>query len=83
MIKNYKEYSYCICNWLNNLKGYIEDYEIYNLMWCMFGLEDDSFDKDLITQDDIDTLSSYVSCDNEDKFFEKILEIYNRIKGIK
>lgn len=79
MINDVKNYSNVICNYLNNLNGEIEHYEVKNLMWCMFGLENDSYDDILITDKDIHELSCYVSCDNEDKFYDKITSIYKNI----
>lgn len=74
-------YNYCVvvCNYLNNLKGYIEKEEIENLLWCVFGIPSENIHKDLVTNEDILKLSADVECDEDKDFYEDLYEIYKRI----
>lgn len=80
MIKDSLEYCKIVCNYLNNLKGNIEDYEIINLMWCVFGASEEDLDTNKITNEDILRLSSDVECDKGSTFYEDLYTLYNKIK---
>lgn len=78
---NKKEYCYVICNYLNNLKGYIEDYEIRNLLWSVFGIED--IEEIYIPYADIFNLSKCVECDNQELFYVELCKIKEKIMQLK
>lgn len=80
MIKDSLEYCEIVCNYLNNLKGTIEDYEIINLMWCVFGKSEEDLDTNKITNEDILRLSSDIECDKGSTFYEDLYTLYNKIK---
>lgn len=75
---NKKEYCYTICNYLNNLKGYIEDYEIKNLLWCVFGMED--LEDIEISYYDTLNISSCVEYDEQEEFYKQLCKIKNKVK---
>lgn len=70
-----KTYLKNICNFLNNTKGFITDYEVEFLLKC---INDREYN---ITSEIIKELSDYVENDNQNAFVEKILkiEMENRI----
>lgn len=80
MIRDNKEYAIVMCNWFNNRYGYIELEDVEELMWCIFGLEKDSFDITLINDKVVKALNRYVSCDMEEEFYNLLLDIYESIK---
>lgn len=71
---------YCInvCNYLNNLKGDIEDYEIKNLLWCVFGMED--LENIEIPYMDYLNLSSDIRNDMGDMFYKDLCELANKVE---
>lgn len=71
---------YCenVCNYLNNLKGYIEDYEIKNLLWCVFGIED--IENITISFDDTMKLSADISCDSGTDFYNDLCNLFRKVK---
>lgn len=77
---NMERYCVNVCNYLNNLKGYIEKEEVVNLLWCVFGVESDTFNEDLITDKFIYDLSCYVACDNGTNFYKTLCELYEVVK---
>lgn len=79
MIKD--SYNYCevICNYLNNLKGYIEKEEIESLLWSVFGIPNEDINEDLVTNEDILKLSADVECGRDKDFYEDLYAIYKRI----
>ena len=81
MIEKGYDYAITICNYLNNLKGYIEKYEIENLLWCIFGLENDTYNTDLITSEYVNKLSTDIASDLGNDFYEDLYSLYNKIKG--
>ncbi len=78
MIEKGYEYANVVCNYLNNLKGYIEDYEIINLMWCIFGASEEALNIELMTNDDILKLSGDVASDSI-SFYEDLYFLYKKI----
>lgn len=81
MINNELEYCNVVCNYLNNLKGYIEEYEIENLLWCVFGIPSEDIKEDLITGIDIIHLSSDIANDLGNDFYEDLYAIYRRLES--
>lgn len=75
-----KKYEYCevVCNYLNNLKGEIEKYEIINLLWSVFGVCSEDVKEYVITGSDVMKLSGAVACDDSEAFYRKLCEIYEK-----
>lgn len=76
-----EKYAYTICNYLNNLKGTIEKYEIVNLMWCIFGESEEDLNTNLIDLNDILKLSADVATDSQEQFYEDLKKLYVKIGG--
>lgn len=64
-----KTYLENVCNFLNNTKGFITDYEVKFLLKC---IDDREYN---ITSEVIKELSDYVENDNQNAFVEKLLKI--------
>lgn len=70
-----KTYIKNVCNYLNNIKGYIERGEVVFLLEC---IEDKSY-INILTDKDIKKLSDYVEYDECDKFLNELINIANRL----
>ena len=81
MIEKGYEYANIVCNYLNNLKGYIEGYEIINLMWCIFGVSEEELNTELITNEDMLKLSGDIATDSTD-FYEDLYLLYKKIRKV-
>lgn len=64
-----KTYLKNICNFLNNTKGFITDYEVKFLLKC---IDDREYN---ITGEVIEELSDYVENDNQNAFAEKLFKV--------
>lgn len=71
-----KTYLKNVCNFLNNTKGYINDYEVRELITLVNCevCEESVFNKN-VWKSDIEELSRYVENDMQDEFIEKICEL--------
>ena len=78
-----KEYCGVICNFYNNLCGYMKNDEIKNLIECVFN-EDDEIDLYNVSwedfKDEIEQLNYDVACDNDINFCIDLYDLYNKIK---
>ena len=72
--KELKRYLSNICNYLNNIKGYITEGEVRFLLEC---IDDRQYH---ITNEMVKELSDYVECDMSDDFINKLVEIVNENK---
>jgi len=74
-----KEYCRTICNFYNNLCGYMENKEISNLIFCIFNEKiNDTKIGNFI--EEIRLLNSDIECDNDINFCIDLCDLYNKIK---
>ena len=77
-----KEYCGVICNFYNNLCGYMKNDEIKNLLECVFGL--DEIDLSYISweefEDEVYYLNDDIACDNDINFCIDLYDLYEKIK---
>lgn len=80
---NINKYKYCeiVCNFLNNTKGCIEDYEIRFMLLNIFNLDISEKEyKKYITFDLQHKLNNDVELDNGNCFYEDLHTLYAKIK---
>jgi hypothetical protein len=74
------EYISSICNFLNNLKGYITRDELITIISIYLGGEiDNHIISKVITERDIKRVSDTIECDDEFNCYELIQDISNRV----
>jgi len=78
-----KEYVNNICNYFNNLKGYMEDYELLELIKLVNYNKNYEFENILIsdnlTEDKIKQFNDYI-IDDSDGLYEEIIKFLEEIK---
>ena len=71
-----KTYLKNVCNFLNNTKGYINDYEVRELITLAnYEVCEESIFNKNVWKSDIEELSRYVENDMQEQFTEKIWEL--------
>lgn len=80
-----KEYCGVICNFYNNLCGYMKKEEIKNLLKCVFEIDEiDLYNWYTMAwedfEDEIEQLNYDIACDNDINFCIDLYDLYEKIK---